>query len=77
MNESDNAQEKTTAKSKKGKKKNKSKKINLTIAPANWTRMKRHIQSYNESGNRTGPKLKYTDVINEAINRYIVKNSGN
>ena len=58
----------------KGKKEKNSKKINVTVAPANWARMKKYLQSYNESENRTGPKLKYTDVINEAISRYITQN---
>jgi hypothetical protein len=55
---------------KRGKEK-KPKRINVKIAPLNWTRLKAHLQAFNEDEKRTGPKLKITDIINEAIKRHV------
>ena len=51
----------------------KPKKINLKIAPGNWSRLKKYVHTYNET--RTGQKLNYTDVINIAIGRYFEERS--
>lgn len=49
----------------------KAKKINLTIAPGNWTRLKKYLQTVNDSENRVGAKLNYSSVINNAIGKFI------
>lgn len=47
----------------------KPKKINLKVAPGNWSRMEEYVRRYNAT--RTGQKLNYTDVINIAIGKYL------
>jgi len=51
--------------------KGKSKKINLHIAPGNWKRMEILVDSHNNNPDRQTPKLKYTDVVNEAIRMHL------
>jgi len=56
----------------KGKKgKGHSHKINVEIAPGNQARMTRFIEGYNSRPDRRTPKLKYTDVVNEALDRFL------
>ncbi|MFI5367964.1 MAG: hypothetical protein ACHQ1F_03010 [Spirochaetia bacterium] len=54
---------------KRDKEKPGSKKINVEIAPGNQAAMDRYIESYNHTQDRKTPKIKYTDVINEALDR--------
>jgi hypothetical protein len=54
---------------KRGKEKPGSKKINVEIAPGNQAAMDRYIESYNHRSDRKTPKIKYTDVVNEALDR--------
>ena len=46
-------------------------KINVEIAPGNQTRMTKFISAYNARPDRRTPKLKYTDVVNEALDRFL------
>jgi hypothetical protein len=56
----------------KGRKgKEHSHKINVEIAPGNQARMARFIEAYNTRPDRRTPKLKYTDVVNEALDRFL------
>ncbi len=50
-----------------------SKKINVEIAPGNQKAMDEYIQSYNQKPDRKKTKLKYTDVVNEALYVYLSK----
>lgn len=58
-----------------GKKRDKgkagSRKINVEIAPGNQAAMDRYIESYNHKPDRKTPKIKYTDVVNEALDRLL------
>jgi hypothetical protein len=58
-----------------GKKKDKeragSRKINVEIAPGNQAAMNRYIESYNHTSDRKTPKIKYTDVVNEALDKLL------
>jgi len=45
--------------------------INVEIAPGNQVRMARFIEGYNSRPDRRTPKLKYTDVVNEALDRFL------
>jgi hypothetical protein len=47
-----------------------SRKINVEIAPANRRCMERYIEKYNDRPERTTPKIKYTDIINEALDMF-------
>ncbi len=44
--------------------------VNVEIAPYNWERITKYIDSYNNSMDRTTSKLKYIDVINKALNDF-------
>jgi hypothetical protein len=46
-------------------------KINVEIAPGNQAAMGRYIESYNHRENRTTPKIGYTDLVNEALDRFL------
>ena len=48
-----------------------SKKINVEIAPGNRTALEAYIESYNARPDRTTPKIKYTDVLNLAVDRFM------
>jgi hypothetical protein len=48
-----------------------SRKINVEIAPGNQAAMDRYIESYNHKPDRKTPKIKYTDVVNEALDRFL------
>jgi hypothetical protein len=54
-----------------GKKKDRAgaRKINVEIAPGNQQAMDRYIESYNHKPDRRTPKIKYTDVVNEALDK--------
>ena len=51
------------------KEKQASKKINVEIAPGNQAAMDRFIELYNHQPDRKTSKIKYTDVVNEALDR--------
>jgi hypothetical protein len=48
-----------------------SRKINVEIAPGNQLAIERYIESYNHKPDRKTPKIKYTDVVNEALDRLL------
>ena len=58
-----------------GKKREKEKagarKINVEIAPGNQQAMDRYIETYNHKSDRKTPKIKYTDVVNEALDKLL------
>ena len=58
-----------------GKKRDKdrqaSRKINVEIAPGNQAALDRYIESYNHRPDRRTPKIKYTDVVNEALDKLL------
>ena len=45
--------------------------INVEIAPGNQQAMERYIESYNHKLDRKTPKIKYTDVVNEALDKLL------
>jgi hypothetical protein len=53
------------------KRKEHSRKINVEIAPGNQVRMTKFIAAYNARPDRRTPKLKYTDVVNEALDLFL------
>jgi len=48
-----------------------SRKINVEIAPGNQKAMDVYIHAYNRRPERTTPKVGYTDVVNEALDRFL------
>jgi hypothetical protein len=58
-----------------GKKRDKgktgSRKINVEIAPGNQQAMDAYIEFYNRKLDRKTPKIKYTDVVNEALDKLL------
>jgi hypothetical protein len=58
-----------------GKKRDKartdSRKINVEIAPGNQAAMNVYVDSYNKKPERSTPKIGYTDVVNEALDRFL------
>ena len=48
-----------------------SRKINVEIAPGNQRAMDVYIDSYNRRPDRTTPRVGYTDVVNEALDRFL------
>lgn len=68
MGEKQKLKGKKDIKGKKGSNENiKSKKVNIEIAPGNWVRLEKYIKGFNENPERTTSKLKYTNVVNEAL----------
>ena len=55
----------------KGREKEHSRTINVEIAPGNQARMTDYIETYNARPDRRTPKLKYTDVVNDALDRFL------
>ncbi len=55
----------------KKKAKVEARKINVEIAPAVQRELDAHIQTYNGRPERSTPKLKYTDVVNEALAQFL------
>ena len=45
--------------------------INVEIAPGNQASMDRYVQWYNHRPERSTPKVKYTDLVNEALDRFL------
>jgi hypothetical protein len=56
---------------KRDKEKPGSRKINVEIAPGNQAAMDRYIELYNHTPDRKTPKVKYTDVVNEALDKFL------
>jgi hypothetical protein len=56
---------------KSGKEKGDAKKINVEIAPGNRTRLDAYLERYNARPDRKTPKLKYTDVLNASLDRFL------
>lgn len=52
-------------------KKNASRKVNVEIAPGNQRRLDAYIEGYNTRPDRRTPKLKYTDVVNAALDWFL------
>ena len=50
--------------------------INVEIAPGNQAAMDRYVESYNHSPQRATPRIGYTDVVNEALDRLLGGASG-
>ena len=46
-------------------------KINVEIAPGNQAKMDLYIEAYNRRPDRRTPKIKYTDVVNDALDRFL------
>jgi hypothetical protein len=47
------------------------KRINVEIAPAVRRALEAYLKAYNRRADRSTPKRKYTDVINEALASYL------
>jgi hypothetical protein len=45
--------------------------INVEIAPGNQEKMDLYIKAYNHRPDRATPKIKYTDVVNEALDTFL------
>jgi len=48
-----------------------SRKINVEIAPGNQQAMDVYVESYNKRPDRTTPKIGYTDVVNDALDKFL------
>jgi hypothetical protein len=46
-------------------------KINVEIAPGNQAKMDVYIDAYNGRPDRSTPKIKYTDVVNDALDKFL------
>jgi len=45
--------------------------INVEIAPGNQSAMDRYVDWYNHQPDRSTPKIGYTDLVNEALDRFL------
>ena len=55
----------------KHKEKGQTKRVVTEIAPAVRVLLDAHIQAYNDGPDRVSPRLKYTDVINQALDAFL------
>jgi len=46
-------------------------KINVEIAPGNQAAMDRYREWYNHRADRSTPKVGYTDLVNQALDRFL------
>jgi hypothetical protein len=46
-------------------------KINVEIAPGNQAKMDFYIKTYNSRPDRKTPKIKYTDLVNDALDQFL------
>jgi hypothetical protein len=46
-------------------------KINVEIAPGNQAKLDVYIEAYNGRPDRKTPKIKYTDVVNDALDQFL------
>ena len=53
------------------KRKADSRTINVEIAPGNQAAMEASVDSYNKKPERSTPKIGYTDVVNEALDKFL------
>jgi len=51
-------------------------KINVEIAPGNQVAMEGYVDWYNHRSDRTTPKIRYTDLVNEALDRFLSSSGG-
>ena len=61
----------TTKPKEGGKKKPQAKRVVMEIAPAVRVMLDAHIKAYNEGAERVSSPLKYTDVINQALDEFL------
>jgi len=45
--------------------------INVEIAPGNQEKLDLYIKAYNHRPDRATPKIKYTDVVNDALDAFL------
>jgi hypothetical protein len=45
--------------------------VNVEIAPGNQAKMDLYIKAYNSHAERKTPKVKYTDLVNEALDLFL------
>ncbi|MGO9409687.1 MAG: hypothetical protein ACLQCB_02925 [Spirochaetia bacterium] len=50
-------------------------KINVEIAPGNQAKMDLFIKAYNSRPDRKTPKIKYIDLLNEALDQFFSAHS--
>jgi len=55
----------------------KSKKVNIEIAPGNWVRLEKFINDFNDNPERTASRLKYTNVVNDALALFFAESDKN
>jgi hypothetical protein len=53
------------------KSKDEPKKLNVEIAPGNREKLESYLAAYNSHEDRKTPKLKYTDVLNAALDSFL------
>ena len=63
------------AKRKVGRKKEQTKRVVTEIAPAVRVMLDSYMKDYNEGAQRVSSPLKYTDVINQALDAFLPSNS--
>jgi hypothetical protein len=63
------------AKHKLGRKKEQTKRVVTEIAPAVRVMLDSYMQEYNEGAQRVSSPLKYTDVINQALDAFLPSNT--
>lgn len=56
-----------------GKKRPQSKRIVAELAPAVRAMLEAHVQAFNEGSDRASSPLKYTDVVNRALDELLPK----
>jgi hypothetical protein len=54
-------------------KKEKTKKLHFEVLSINSIKMDKYIEDYNKDNLRVTPKIKYADVINKALDKYLTK----
>ncbi len=69
----DKLKEKKEKEKKEKEKKERSRKINIRIAPGNWGRLERYVENFNANPERTASKMKFTDIINEAVGEHFAQ----
>jgi len=62
-----------TEKVEKKNKEKDSRKVNVKITPGNWKRIEKFMEDFNNNPERTSSKLKYTNIINDAISVFFEK----
>jgi hypothetical protein len=57
----------------KSKKAQTTRRINVELAPGIQFLVKQYLDSYNNSNDRTSPPIRYTDLINTALDAYLTQ----